>query len=253
MDIKDGQLTKQEVDSIDACGCSIEGVNVVSDTKIFRVKTEHKIKFKSGQFFLLSDKDFLIDEKIVQRAYSICSSEDEDRHLEFAITMLSNGTFSRHVSNFKDGHKLCIKGPYGKFFLDKTKNSTFIAGGSGVTPFISMLRTIRDQKLNDKMKATLIYSLKTLSDVLFIDELKEINKLPNVDIILCITRETGVVSNDFTVYGKRIDDEIIKKHLLTDSQVYTCGPKEMIIALHETLSKFIPVESVHNERWMANK
>lgn len=240
---------KQIVDKLDICGASIEDVTIVGHIKIFKIKTDHKIKYKAGQFFLLSDPNYKIDGKEVFRAYSVCSSEDECLHLEFAIRMLDNGRFSKHFQQFKDGDKLCIKGPYGIFLLDKEHDATFICGGSGVTPFISMLRTIRDQKLNEKIKVTLIYSVKTLDTVLFIDELKEINKLPNVKIILCVTKDENAKSDDFVIYHKRIDEEILKEYTIKDSLIYFCGPKGLIIEARDILSKFNDEKNFHQERW----
>lgn len=174
---------------MDICGAAIEDVTVVGNTKIFKIKTMHKIKYKAGQFFLIGDPNYKIDNKEVFRAYSVCTGEDECRHLEFAIGMLDNGRFSKHFKSLNEKDKVCIKGPYGTFFLDKEHDATFIAGGSGVTPFISMLRTIRDQKLNEKIKTTLIYSVKTLDTALFIEELIELNKLPKIKIVLCVTQD----------------------------------------------------------------
>jgi len=240
---------KQVDDKIDVCGAAIEDVSIIGNTKIFKIKTQHKIKYKAGQFFLIGDPKFKLNDKEVFRAYSVCTGEDECKHLEFAIGMLDNGRFSKHFKTLNEKDKVCIKGPYGIFFLDKEHDATFIAGGSGVTPFISMLRTIRDQELFKKIKATLIYSVKTLDTTLFLEDLKELNKLPNIRIILCITQDDKATSKDLTIYNKRIDDDILKKEIIKDSQIYFCGPKEMMISIRNNVLKFNDEKNLHQERW----
>lgn len=233
---------------VDVCGCAIENVVVCGDIKIFTLKLDNCVNFKAGQFFMLSDPNYKVGDKEIKRAYSVCSSEESRDRLEFAITMLPNGKFSKHVENFTDGHRLCVRGPLGRYYLDKTQDSTFFAGGSGVSPFVSMLRTIRDQNIGKK--ATLVYSVRTLSDVLFYDELKELNTRDNINIVLCVTRDPNATSNDFKLIHKRIDDDVISSNVIDESIVYLCGPLKMVSTIKEqVIASGHDPEKVKFELW----
>jgi ferredoxin-NADP reductase len=239
---------KQIIDKIDICGCSIEDVKVVEDTKIFKIFTEHKINFKAGQFFLLSDPKYHPNGKELCRAYSVCNSEEECRHLEFAITQLSEGNFSKHFKELKEKDRICTKEQFGVFTLKKNENATFIAGGSGMTPFMSMLRTINDQNL--PIKATMIYSIKNKEQILFFEELKELNKKENIKIVFCVTREDEECDKDMTCYNKRVDKNILESNIILDSQIYLCGPKPMMDSVRIMLNEIgINEDNINQERW----
>jgi len=140
----------------------------------FLLPSHQPITPRPGQFLTF---DWMIDGKTVKRSYTICSSPTQRNFVEITPKRVENG----YVSKFLNDHAalgLTVKarGPYGKFHLDESKHEriVLIAGGSGITPMVAMLRYIDDLCL--KIKVTLIYCVRTERDVIFENEIAAIQK-----------------------------------------------------------------------------
>ncbi|MEK7098130.1 MAG: FAD-binding oxidoreductase [Patescibacteria group bacterium] len=129
---------------------------------------DEKLKFKPGQYvsIALYDKRGKIGQK---HHFSISSSPDEGG-VRLGIKIF--GKFTQELSVKKEGDEIALFGPYGDFVFDaeKMKDVVFIAGGIGITPFMSAFRCAADRKLPNKM--TLLYSNKTVDGTAFFDEIK---------------------------------------------------------------------------------
>ena len=92
--------------------------------------------FKPGQFVSLSDE---VAGRKVTRAYSIASAPDGNR-FELCLNRVNLGTFSPHLFALRPGGEIPMSGPLGTFTLrDPIRDSLFVATGTGVAPFRSML------------------------------------------------------------------------------------------------------------------
>ena len=93
-------------------------------------------KFNPGQFFSIGLSDVNIN-----REYSVASSSKKD-YIDFFIREVEEGSLSPYLRNLKKGDKVKILGPYGEFYLKKFDPNTkymFIATGTGLAPFISII------------------------------------------------------------------------------------------------------------------
>jgi ferredoxin-NADP reductase len=157
------------------------------------------------------------------RPFTMTSSPLDRRLIEFGIKRV--GDFTSKMFNLKKGDEVEITGPLGTFFFEEEikDDLVFIAGGSGITPFISMMRYIEDKNLKNKI--TLIYSVKKSDEIMFLGEIERI-------------KENGIINKVvYTVTGEdpewdgergRISERIIKGNV-TDpkNKVYfICGPPE---------------------------
>lgn len=116
----------------------------LTETLFFlNVKTDFEIPdFKPGQFTTLG---LSIQGKMVKRAYSIASSPSNKKHLEFYIALVEDGRLTPELSELKTGDRLFV-GPrfVGKFTFDRisgNKDLLLVSTGTGVAPFLSMIRT----------------------------------------------------------------------------------------------------------------
>src|SRR5207237_2717290 len=116
------------------------------------------------------------------RSYSIASSPD-DPLLELAIERLDDGEVSTYLADIAmPGDELEVRGPIGGYFVwDATTPAVCIGGGTGVVPFISMLRYAKEQGRTDLMH--LAVSARTKSDLPYADEVM------GVAAVVAITRE----------------------------------------------------------------
>lgn len=217
---------------------------------LFNIPEElkNKFEFKQGQNITIKTH---LDE--TRRTFSICTSP-LDNALCVAVKRVTNGVFSTYANEqLKVGDVLEVMPPTGSFFTEikaeNTKEYVFFAAGSGITPIISIIKTIlRTEK---ESNVTLIYGNKNLSSIIFKEELEALKDkhLQRFRLYHILSRER--TDSDFN-YG-RID--VSKIHQLTklinlDSvdDFFLCGPEEMIFSVKDFLGGWgVSKEKIHFE------
>lgn len=195
--------------------------------------------FKAGNFVTLSVKK---DGQIITRPYSIYSSPKEALKGILKLGIQSAGLLSNYVNyELKVGTTVLVGEPSGDFNYDNIRDHEHIlaiAGGSGVTPFVSMMKAIMEN--SDDFKITLLYGVKTLKDMMFnIDDFKDerIKIIPVISDEKVANYEHGFISAD-----------IIKKHYNNKTSIFICGPDVMYRYIKGELKKLsIPLSSVRFE------
>lgn len=192
--------------------------------------------FISGQYITLKT---LIKDEEVRRAYSICSTPSSGE-LRIAIKKVEDGTFSVYANEeLRVGDSIEISTPEGNFFLEPKPNKNYIAfaAGSGITPILSILKTVLQTESTSTF--TLIYGNKTIKDIMFYEELlllKESYKNFNLEFV-CSQEH-----NEDMTFG-RIDKSktnlFVKNHYkeINFEAAYLCGPEEMIDTVSNTLTE----------------
>ncbi len=215
--------------------------------KSFRVELtkDMNIHFYPGQFFMVS---FVDDPEIkTARAYSVASSPLNKRYLEIALNKV--GPFTTKLFEMNEGDLLKFKGPYGKFYFtgEIQNNLVLIAGGTGITPLMGIVRYCNDANLNNRIK--LIYSVRTPHDIIYRDELNKIkNENKNFDYIVTITREHG----DWKGKKGRIDLNLLKENIedIEESVYFLCGAKEFVHSIIEMLESLgVKKEQIKTDIW----
>jgi ferredoxin-NADP reductase len=165
-----------------------------------------------------------------QRSYSIASAP-EDRLLSLTVERVKDGEVSPYLlDELRVGDQLELRGPIGGYFVWSGATSRplcLIAGGSGVTPLMAMLR--HRNKLSDRAPAVLMYSSRRFEDIIYQDELYSI-AIRNVDvrIVHALTREQP---QDWTGHRGRIDKNFLSANCFPPSQcpaIYICGPTAFV-------------------------
>tara|TARA_R110002072_G_scaffold20688_4_gene74850 strand:+ start:3130 stop:4206 length:1077 start_codon:yes stop_codon:yes gene_type:complete len=185
--------------------------------------------FIPGQYI-----NFSIDIKGVnyRRSYSICSGPEEQ--LAVAVKKVKKGIISTWFnSEVQDGTQILASKPEGNFILPKNASKIVaIAAGSGITPIVSIAKSIEDTKGS----LELFYGNRTSDGILFADEIQTLTKT-NCTHFLSQEEKEGYRNG-------RIEKEsftnIIKSNLdiLKSDVFFICGPEEMIVAINETLKLF---------------
>ena len=156
---------------------------------VFTITVEPKghkgFSFSPGQFaWLTAWKTPFSD---TEHPFSIASSAEKKASFQFSIKNL--GPFSKRVQTLKAGDRLYVDGPYGSFNLDRHKDAeklVFIPGGIGVTPIMSMMRTMADRK--DERPIILFYCNREWETVTFREEVKALEKKLNLTTIYTIEK-----------------------------------------------------------------
>ncbi len=200
---------------------------VARGTTAFHFEKPEGFTFVAGQYADLTILDPAeTDQEGNIRTFSIASTPF-DPDLVFA-TRMRDTAFKRQLGKMLEGTALQIDGPYGSFTLHakKERPAVFIAGGIGITPFMSILATAGKEKPDRKFY--LFYSNHTKNDAAFFDKLSHlIEKIPDFTFIPVMSDTEG-----------HITDQTIKKHIEhTDGPVYyLAGPPAMVAAMREMLA-----------------
>lgn len=177
-----------------------------------------KLIFKPGQFVFVTFYSKLLNSE--EHPFTISSSA-ADTLVE--LTIKASGDFTAQLSKLRRGDCARLTGPYGVFTPGEERSLFFIAGGVGITPVMSILRSFAETRNNRKIK--LVYANKTRKDILFFDELSKISKRIGVEIKYVLSQEklSGFSEG-------RIDAPMLHTELSgwSDSRFYVVGPRSMV-------------------------
>jgi ferredoxin-NADP reductase len=192
--------------------------------------------FKPGQYVMICyrNKKGHMEEK---HAFSIASSPMKKDSLRLGIKIM--GKFTTGLSQLKAGQEIFVMGPFGNFVFDEKKYNeiVFIAGGIGITPFISTLQYACDKKLPNSMG--LLYSNKNLKGTTFMNELLEMEENNvNITSIFSVTEEK-ISENSNKIINGRITPLLMKKFVgkTKGKTFFICGPVPFMDAMKKNLSE----------------
>jgi ferredoxin-NADP reductase len=186
----------------------------------FRVPEDSRLIARPGQFLTFQ---WLLNGQKLVRSYSISSSPTQTGYVE--ITVKKQGEVSSFLNTRAElGLTVEAHGPAGQFCFDENthRRIALFAGGSGITPIISMLRYIDDRCCD--VEAVLLYSVRAPRDIIFESELDRLSRsLPKFRFCVIPTAAEGTWSGP----GGRLTRERITEHLgaLDYSSFFICGPE----------------------------
>ena len=208
---------------------------------LFNVPSELKpnYTFIAGQYLNLR---LTLDGKEIRRAYSICSSP-ESGELRIAVKAVKNGAFSQFANTkLKSGDILEVGKPEGKFTFepqgDRQKNYGAFVAGSGITPVISILKSVL--KSEPQSSFVLVYGNKSPEETIFHQELHDLQSQYTGRLFVHYVFSQAKVDGE--LFG-RIDKSTVNfvlntKHKeLTFDKFYLCGPEEMINTVSAVLKE----------------
>lgn len=202
---------------------------------------EKKLKFSPGQFVYLTPYDSSLENgRKEEHPYTIASS-CIDPQIKIAIKDL--GDASKAIQSIKKNSFVTLEGPYGDFFKRRfpQKNQLWIAGGIGITPFISAFRSFRDGAALEQ-KITLLYLSKDKRRGYYSEELAEIaSKNQSLEMINHYHQEIGFLNIDF------LQANISDFH---QREIYICGPDQMNGHVIKLLTKNgVSNRQIHSENF----
>jgi ferredoxin-NADP reductase len=188
-----------------------------------------------------------------QRSYSIASAPEEP--LAITVERLEDGEVSPYlVDEVREGDRFEIRGPIGGYFVWDGSDPDpllLVAGGSGVVPLMAMIR--RRAAVGSDVPARLLYSSRTLEDVIYREELDELAaRRDGLEVFHTLTRSQP---EGWTGYGRRIDGEILREVAWPASErpsVFVCGSTRFVDAAADGLVELgYDPRSIRTERFGA--
>ena len=184
--------------------------------------------FRAGQFITISTR---VGESFITRPYSISSSPFQAMEGIMEVTVQKAGLFSSYLlEEAKVGDKVIVGEPTGDFYYDNIRDRdtiVAIAGGSGITPFVSMIKSIIEG--SDDFNLIVFYGVRTRSDLLV--DLNSV-KHDKIKVIPVLSHEE--------VEGYEhgfITKELIRKYVPESYSVFMCGPDAMYNFVKEEFVK----------------
>ena len=184
-----------------------------------------------------------------EHPFTIASAPDHD-HLIFTIR--ASGDFTRRIHELERGTRVAVNGPFGRFsagLYPEENELVFIAGGVGITPFLSMVRSMR--RTGSWRPVTLLHACRTESDLLLREELAEIERSGRGRF-----KFVQVLSAPGPCWQGtcgHIDREFIHQHTrdrLDEKGFYVCGPPGMMVTVERHLKEIgVASRRVHAERF----
>jgi glycine betaine catabolism B len=199
----------------------------------FRARDGVAVDFTPGMFAMLAYRDAETGEEIA-RAYSISSVPDAD-YFDFIITMI-HGQLTSKLEIARPGDVYYVSAPYGQFKIDANadKKLLFLAGGSGIVPFLSAMKYLKSKGMC--LDVSTIYSVRFPYEIICKDELQGLVDCAAMKLTVTVTRPKE--GDGWTGQTGRIDAEMIKKYVpdLAERTCYVCGPMAFVNALKGALA-----------------
>ncbi len=192
-------------------------------------KPSEKFEYQPGQFITIIDT---IGGKKIRRAYSLCSSPFLDENPAVTIKRVDDGKMSNHIGDtYKAGMTVQIMEPMGMFTTSydesNARNICFIGGGSGITPLISILKTMLQKE--PKTRVTLIYCNRDIDSIIFRNELEQLaSNNDHFSLIHILEEDSENISEIKGRLSIGIVGDLVASNDLSSAEFFICGPQPMM-------------------------
>ncbi len=202
-------------------------------------------RFSPGQFGWLTlwGSPF----KITGHPFSFSSSaEARDGRVEMSIRNL--GDFTSRIGEVPAGQRVYLDGPYGAFTIGNPADMhVLVAGGVGITPMMSMIRTLADR--GDRRPVILLYGSKDWDSITFREELEALKARLDLTVVHVLSKPPA----GWTGERGHITADLFRRHLpspYADHEYFICGPGPMMDAIEKALGELrVPLSKYHSERY----
>jgi len=221
-------------------------------TKTLRLvsKDNYLPPFLAGQYIAL----FLeIGGIRTSRPYSISSQPNQTGFYDITVRRVANGLVSNYLlDDVKRGDTLVSSGPAGNFYFNPLihkKKMVCIAGGSGITPFMSMIREIIECGLDRTVY--LFYGNKTTDDIIFGSEFERlVERFDNIHYIPVVEEPSGGFAGTCGFVTRDLMKEVLAD--IADKSFFICGPQGLYdFCLPQVQEMGVPQRKIKQERYGA--
>ena len=229
----------------------VEGVRPTTGdavTVAVRAHGHRGVPFRAGQFAWLKigSSPFVFED----HPFTIASTATYPQRMEFTVKAL--GDFTELLVGLRPGRRVYLDGPYGRFTIDGLRNSgfVFIAGGIGITPMLSILRTLADR--GDRTPHHLLVAARTASDLHARNDVDVLRRRLN----LTVTEVLAKPPPGWTGEHGRIDQALLERRLPRGARhrqhYFICGPPAMVDTVSDLLRRRgVRRHRIHTEQFDA--
>ncbi|MEO9965340.1 MAG: ferredoxin--NADP reductase [Reichenbachiella sp.] len=226
-------------------------------TLVFEQPENGDLDYKPGQFITLI---LTINGKKVRRAYSLCSAPALGELPAVTVKAVDGGIMSNYINNeVKTGDTIQIMEPMGSFVLDINeahKKQVFLfGGGSGVTPLMSIAKSIL--KTEPASKISLVYANRNIDSIIFLKTIQSLEQeyAGRIDVVHFLEAAPDDWTGEVGYMTKEKIVNIIKNLKdgdFSDFAYMTCGPEPLMNIVWESLAELnIPEDKKYKESFVA--
>jgi ferredoxin-NADP reductase len=188
--------------------------------------------FTAGQYLTFRFDDLAA--KPIVRSYTMSSSPRQMDFVAVTVKKVDHGLVSHWLCDqVTEGMVLRARGPIGRFCFEPDKDAPhvfMVAGGSGVTPFVSMMREYAGGlgEPHAPQKMTLVVSYRSTADLILWNDLVLLNKTPGMRVVTTLSREHA---EDRGFWYGRLTEDLLAKAIggdYTGTTFMTCGPQAIM-------------------------
>jgi predicted ferric reductase len=233
--IRPGKAKKLKLDEV---------VTLTPEISAYRFSAEEELpRRRSGQFgYFRFTSDPPGGE---EHPFTISSAAKEN----IEIIAKVSGDYTDEMRRSLTNTEVLFDGPYGRFFPDMLPDGTrlyFIAGGIGITPFLSM---IRDEELRESFPMSLIWSVRTPEDEKSAPALSELAARNKIELRMVYTRQAPQGEEPGRITADLLERSISSEDIRT-SPVFLCGPQGFGREIRSALRSLgIPRSAIHEEKF----
>jgi NAD(P)H-flavin reductase len=230
--------------------CNVKSFRMLTPT-VFETTfdTEQPLEFKAGQFVSVVIPGAGPGGRDLRRAYSIASAPHV-RPIELCVKLVEDGPGTNFLYKLREGTEFRGVAPYGDFIYrtHSSKNACFIATGTGIAPFRSMVFS-KEYLAEPPVKAFCLLGVRTEDELLYTDEFKKIQNLEFIPMLSKPTKPWDGFTGRVTDYLRK-QAEPGSKFPWAETEFYLCGNGEMIKEIRALLTeKGVLKEHVHQEKY----
>ncbi len=216
------------------------------------------LKYQAGQYITLSK---WLAGAMHTRCYSLCASPSKGL-VSIGVKKTRNGLVSGFIHDqLQPGDELIVQGPFGHFVYPpntqrQVSGLILVAGGSGITPILSILETALEQQA--KLPVHLIYACKNKESIMFFSQLEALKSQYSEQLKLSYVlenppeslRDTGRLSKHLLFNLLGIQGEDIDRQRCQTREIYVCGPEPMKAVVLDSLCEFgFDADRIHVEQF----
>jgi toluene monooxygenase electron transfer component len=204
----------------------------------FTFETKAIAEFLPGQYAILHLGENL------RRAYSMCNLP-QDRRLQFIAKRYEGGQGSQALARMQPGESLTIEAPFGVCTLKrKPGRKIFVAGGTGISPILSIVSQAAEEGINFEAPVHVIYGARSASDLAAGDQLEQaVRRIPNAQYLPVVE----VAPEDWPHATGFVTDAVAATvPEPSAAEFYVAGPPLMVNAVKALLARAdVPITQVH--------